>query len=109
MKIQSTLILSALFSFAILSCGLSNAKDSPANNGGTEEAAPEAERSDDASRIVNGHKFIDLALPSGTLWAETNIRAKTAADVATFSPGERPKRKRNTCGIPTNTARRKRK
>lgn len=84
MKIQSTLILSALFSFAILSCGLSNAKDAPANNGGTEEAAPEAERSDDASRIVNGHKFIDLGLPSKLLWAETNMGAETAADVGIY-------------------------
>ena len=84
MKIQSTLIQSALFSFAILSCGLSNAKDAPANNGGTEEAAPEAERSDDASRIVNGHKFIDLGLPSKLLWAETNMGAETAADVGIY-------------------------
>ncbi len=29
---------------------------------------------------VNGHKFIDLCLPSGTLWAETNVGAATAAD-----------------------------
>ena len=30
--------------------------------------------------IINDHKFIDLELPSGLLWAETNIGAKTAAD-----------------------------
>ncbi len=30
--------------------------------------------------VVNGHKFIDLCLPSGTLWAETNVGAETAAD-----------------------------
>ena len=29
---------------------------------------------------VNGHKFVDLGLPSGLLWAETNIGAATAAD-----------------------------
>ena len=29
---------------------------------------------------INGHKFIDLGLPSGLLWAETNIGAETAAD-----------------------------
>ncbi len=29
---------------------------------------------------VNGHKFIDLGLPSGLLWAETNIGAETAYD-----------------------------
>ena len=30
--------------------------------------------------VINGHNFIDLGLPSGLLWAETNIGAKTAAD-----------------------------
>ena len=33
-----------------------------------------------ADKTINGHKFIDLGLPSGLLWAETNIGAKTAAD-----------------------------
>ena len=30
--------------------------------------------------VINGHKFVDLGLPSGLLWAETNIGAETAAD-----------------------------
>lgn len=30
--------------------------------------------------VRNGHKFIDLGLPSGTLWAETNVGAETATD-----------------------------
>ena len=30
--------------------------------------------------LINGHKFVDLGLPSGVLWAETNIGAETAAD-----------------------------
>ncbi len=34
----------------------------------------------DNSKIINGHMFIDLGLPSGLLWAETNIGAETAAD-----------------------------
>ena len=34
----------------------------------------------DNFKIINGHKFVDLGLPSGLLWAETNIGAKTAAD-----------------------------
>ena len=33
-----------------------------------------------APSYINGHKFIDLGLPSGLLWAETNIGAKTAYD-----------------------------
>ena len=34
----------------------------------------------DNSKTINGHKFIDLGLPSGLLWAETNVGAETAAD-----------------------------
>ena len=30
--------------------------------------------------IINGHKFIDLALPSGVLWADSNIGANSEAD-----------------------------
>lgn len=30
--------------------------------------------------VINGHKFVDLGLPSGILWAETNVGAETAAD-----------------------------
>ena len=30
--------------------------------------------------LINGHKFIDLGLPSGILWAEANIGAETAYD-----------------------------
>ncbi len=33
---------------------------------------------------VNGHKFIDLCLPSGTLWAETNVGATKAADYGNY-------------------------
>ncbi len=33
---------------------------------------------------INGHKFIDLGLPSGTLWAETNVGATTAADYGNY-------------------------
>ena len=32
------------------------------------------------SKKINGHMFIDLGLPSGLLWAETNIGAETAYD-----------------------------
>lgn len=31
-------------------------------------------------KIINGHKFIDLGLPSGLLWATCNVGAATAAD-----------------------------
>ena len=38
----------------------------------------------DGVYLYHGHKFIDLDLPSGILWAETNIGAETAADEGIF-------------------------
>ena len=38
----------------------------------------------DNSRTINGHKFVDLDLPSGLLWAETNIGATGAADAGDY-------------------------
>ena len=39
-----------------------------------------ATTNDDGTYTINGHKFIDLGLPSGLLWAETNIGATAACD-----------------------------
>ena len=39
--------------------------------------------------VINGHRFVDLGLPSGLLWAETNVGAETADDAGCyFSWGE---------------------
>ena len=38
----------------------------------------------DNSKTINGHKFIDLRLPSGLLWAETNIGAEEPADYGNY-------------------------
>ena len=35
------------------------------------------------SVVINGHKFVDLGLPSGILWAETNIGAETSVEKGT--------------------------
>ena len=39
-----------------------------------------ASSSSEDTNTINGHKYVDLGLPSGLLWAETNIDAATAAD-----------------------------
>ena len=31
-------------------------------------------------KVINGHKFIDLGLPSGLLWAKTNVGASSSLD-----------------------------
>ena len=35
-------------------------------------------------QIINGHRFVDLGLPSGLLWATCNVGAITAADDGNF-------------------------
>ena len=52
------------------------------STGGTKEGVspvvpPETEVS---GKIINGHRFIDLGLPSGLLWAECNIGASSPSD-----------------------------
>lgn len=39
---------------------------------------------EDGIYIVDGHRFVDLGLPSGLLWAETNIGAAKGADCGVF-------------------------
>ena len=42
------------------------------------------EKPADRSKIVNGHKFVDLGLNSGLLWAETNLGAKNAGQIGYY-------------------------
>lgn len=37
-----------------------------------------------AYTVINGHKFVDLGLPSGLLWATSNVGAGVAADAGNF-------------------------
>ena len=38
----------------------------------------------DRSREVNGHRFVDLGLPSGLLWAEANVGAESAEAAGSY-------------------------
>lgn len=39
---------------------------------------------DDTHGAVNGHEYVDLGLPSGTLWATCNVGAETAEDYGNY-------------------------
>ena len=54
--------------------------DSEAVYGGVVEVTTTGTKVEDNSKAVDGHKFVDLGLPSGLLWAEANIGAETAGD-----------------------------
>lgn len=38
---------------------------------------------DDKDSIVNGHLYVDMGLPSGTLWASTNVGATNSSEIGT--------------------------
>ncbi len=46
----------------------------------TQTMTTSGEKAADKSRYINGHWFVDFGLPSGLLWADSNIGAATAAD-----------------------------
>lgn len=37
-------------------------------------------KADDGAVVINGHRFVDLQLPSGLLWADANVGAESATD-----------------------------
>lgn len=41
-------------------------------------------KQEDLIKTINGHRFVDLGLPSGLLWAETNIGAENPEDAGNY-------------------------
>lgn len=68
MKLK-TLLFCSLFALGFVSCG----GDDNENGSGTT-----------STEVINGHKFVDLGLQSGTLWAETNVGAKSKSDIGEY-------------------------
>lgn len=72
---------------AMMALGLGACHGGGSSQNRGEEAASLA--SADSVVTINGHPFVDLALPSGLLWGETNVGAATAADEGdSFAWGE---------------------
>ena len=61
----------ALMSLSFVSCS---------NDGDGDKSENKVKALGNGIYLINGHRFVDLGLPSGLLWAETNIGAETAAD-----------------------------
>ena len=49
-----------------------------------------------------GHEYVDLGLPSGTLWATCNVGAEAPEAYGGISHGARPSPKRRIIGKTTN-------
>ena len=56
-----------------------NKPDEP-NNGGNNGGG----NNENNSNIYNGHEYVDLGLPSGTLWATCNVGAETAEELGDY-------------------------
>ena len=55
------------------------------------------------NKFINGHIFVDLGLPSGVLWAKTNIGAATAADDGNYYAWGETTTKFDYSGSPAKT------
>ena len=64
----TTLLMASAIAVAATSCGGDSDDPEIVDNDNPTTTTP---------TTINGHKFVDLGLPSGTLWAETNIGAST--------------------------------
>ena len=56
------------------------------------------------SDTINIHDYVDLGLPSGTLWATCNVGADTPEGFGDFLLGARPQLRVSMLGRITNTA-----
>lgn len=68
---------------ALLSC-FAGCKNNGAAGNATDSIAADSAAAADCSGVVDGHRVVDLALPSGTLWAETNVGAESPADAGNY-------------------------
>ncbi len=82
---RSLIIMCCLSTVALLSaCGSGNS-----GSGNVASQVDAVENIGDSIYVVNGHRFVDLGLPSGLRWAETNVGADSAsADGSYFAFGE---------------------
>lgn len=71
MKLK-TLLFCSLLALGFVSCGGDDNDDNENVSGST------------STEVINGHKFVNLGLPSGTLWAETNVGAKSKSDIGDY-------------------------
>uniref|UniRef100_UPI004025331A hypothetical protein n=1 Tax=Prevotella sp. TaxID=59823 RepID=UPI004025331A len=71
MKLK-TLLFCSLLAIGFVSCGGDDNDDNENGSGST------------STEVINGHKFVNLGLPSGTLWAETNVGAKSKSDIGEY-------------------------
>lgn len=78
-KFISALLLTATMSPFLSSCG-----DEPEVSDETDTDTSTDTSSSKPSNTINGHKFVDLGLPSGLLWADRNVGADSPYDIGDY-------------------------
>ena len=77
MKKRIRLLATAVVFAAMSLCVSCNKDDEePSNTGGDTPAAP--------TNVINGHKYVDLGLPDGLLWATCNVGAAKPEDCGDY-------------------------
>lgn len=89
-KFISALLLTATMSPFLSSCG-----DEPEVSDETDTDTSTDTSSSKPSNTINGHKFVDLGLPSGLLWADRNVGADSPYDYGDFFAWGETKTKTN--------------
>lgn len=89
-KFISALLLTATMSTFLSSCG-----DEPEVSDETDTDTSTDTSSSKPSNTINGHKFVDLGLPSGLLWADRNVGADSPYDYGDFFAWGETKAKTN--------------
>ena len=86
-------ILKPLILMLSLSCMAFSCNETDDDGQAEKETTPKGDetssKDDDATSdgnviVINGHRFVDLGLPSGLLWAETNVGAEKPEEAGDF-------------------------
>lgn len=58
--------------------------DGAIDNNGNSSGGGDNEKNENVSGVTNGHEYVDLGLPSGTLWATMNVGATSPEDYGDY-------------------------
>lgn len=72
-RLKKTMVTIVLISMVAYAMGCDGPKNN--KNGEAQQADPEVFQEADNGTTMDGHEFVDLGLPSGTLWAICNVGA----------------------------------
>lgn len=82
MKKHTKIVLSAMMLMAALMMAGCHPEDDPQNGGGNDNGGDN--NGTNTETVIDGHAYVDLGLPSGTLWATCNIGAERPEEYGNY-------------------------